>query len=197
MVKKINSTYFTSTAVLQYLRQQLEDGLLYINNTPRLYQNTEELQQQFQLELNKMKNLFKKIKDPNTLQVGTLQVDSELDSLANQLSLPELTEIGWDELKRYADTLYVDHQRRIMQNNQKIPKYIYVILLLLGWNELMLIISNPIYLVFGSFVGLAFIAILQLGLMPVVQHMAQEFIVKVVDFGQSKMKDYQEKQKRE
>ena len=195
MIRKLNATWFSSTAVLQYLRQSLEDGLLYINNTPRLYQNNDELSTEFNVQMLKLTELFKKIKDPHKLKPPTVEIDAELLELADQLALPELTEIGWQELKRYSDTLYIDHQRRIMQNNQKIPKYIYLILLLLGWNEMMMILSNPIYLVLGSLLGIATIIILQLGLMPMVQHVGQELLVKGMDFTKQKMRDLKEKQK--
>eukprot|EP00835_Amoeboradix_gromovi_P001475 NODE_67_length_23829_cov_0.557059.p14 type:complete len:207 gc:universal NODE_67_length_23829_cov_0.557059:3712-4332(+) len=196
LIRKIINSCFTTTAILQYLRQTLEDGLLYIHNTPRIYQNNDELLQEFSTQLDLLKSLFNKLKKPSTLPSSSIAVPDEIMSLV-PLYLPELSDVGWTELKKNADILYIDHQRRIMQNNQKIPKYIYFILLLLGWNELMMVISNPIYLVLMSFIGISVIVTIQLGMMPIAQHMIMEGLTKAVEFVKDKVYEKANKNKQD
>jgi protein SEY1 len=71
-----------------------------------------------------------------------------------------LTEIDckkiYDDVSFKIATSYSDQQRNLISKQTSIPAYFYVILLLLGWNELLFIITNPIYLFFSIIGGLIF-----------------------------------------
>lgn len=49
-----------------------------------------------------------------------------------------------DRFKRESDAIYIDAKRSIISNISSIPYYIYLIILVLGWNEFMMILRNPL-----------------------------------------------------
>ncbi|GME73145.1 unnamed protein product [Ambrosiozyma monospora] len=51
------------------------------------------------------------------------------------------------KLKRETDAIYVDAKRSIVTSTTQIPLYIYVIIAVLGWNEFMAILRNPLLFV--------------------------------------------------
>lgn len=58
------------------------------------------------------------------------------------------------KFKREADTKFVETKRSILQHVTQIPYYIYIVILVLGWNEFMAVLRNPLFftllLVFGA-----------------------------------------------
>jgi protein SEY1 len=46
--------------------------------------------------------------------------------------------------KRATDALYVEAKRSVISSISQVPAWFYVILLVLGWNELMAVLRNPI-----------------------------------------------------
>lgn len=49
--------------------------------------------------------------------------------------------------RRDADAFYVEAKRSIVSNTTQVPTWMYGLLALLGWNEAMLVLFNPFYLV--------------------------------------------------
>jgi hypothetical protein len=72
--------------------------------------------------------------------------------------------------KRTADTLYLEAKNSTISSIYRIPAWFYVLLLVLGWNELMAVIRNPILVVlFALMAGGAWLVV-QAGLMgPIVK----------------------------
>ncbi|TIB04641.1 hypothetical protein E3P96_01585 [Wallemia ichthyophaga] len=67
--------------------------------------------------------------------------------------------------KKDADAIYVEAKRSVVSSISKIPLWFYVALLILGWNELWAVLSNPLYLTL-SILGLVtayFVYTLNLG----------------------------------
>lgn len=74
--------------------------------------------------------------------------DSEDDesqrSFAELLSESEKAEV-MAKFKREMDAKFVETKRSIMQHVTQIPYYIYIVILVLGWNEFMAILRNPFF----------------------------------------------------
>lgn len=49
-----------------------------------------------------------------------------------------------DRFKRESDAIYLEAKRSIVSNISSIPYYIYLIILVLGWNEFMMVLRNPL-----------------------------------------------------
>lgn len=75
-------------------------------------------------------------------------------SLSLVVLLPSKVASTLDRLKREMDVLFVEAKRSVVSTTAKIPSWLFVLLLLLGWNELMSVLSSPVYfmslLVFGG-----------------------------------------------
>lgn len=64
-------------------------------------------------------------------------------SFVNLLSGKQQAKV-MQRFKRETDAIYLDAKRAMVANKTSIPTYIYILLLILGWNEFMAIIRNPI-----------------------------------------------------
>jgi hypothetical protein len=62
--------------------------------------------------------------------------------------------------KRAADALYVEAKRSVISSISQVPAWFYVILLVLGWNELMAVLRNPIlFVLFIAMAGGGFLVV--------------------------------------
>lgn len=51
-----------------------------------------------------------------------------------------------DNIKREAETMFLDAKRSLVSGSSSIPAWIIILLIILGWNEFVAIISSPLYL---------------------------------------------------
>ena len=57
-------------------------------------------------------------------------------------------------MKREAESMFLEAKRSLISGSNSIPAWVIILLIILGWNEFIAIISSPIYL----FLALAFIS---------------------------------------
>lgn len=50
--------------------------------------------------------------------------------------------------RREADTYYIEVKRSLVSTNARIPLWIYGVLILLGWNEFIAVLKNPLWFMF-------------------------------------------------
>src|SRR5208282_5782028 len=67
--------------------------------------------------------------------------------------------------KRAADTLYLEAKNSTTSSISQIPAWFYVLLLVLGWNELMAVLRNPILFVLFAIIAGGGYLIVQAGLL--------------------------------
>jgi protein SEY1 len=81
--------------------------------------------------------------------------------LINHERLKILTE----KFRRETDRIFLDAKRSMLQTTAKIPPWLIVALIVLGWNEFMALLSSPLYLLIALTVGtLAYVVyVLNLG----------------------------------
>ncbi|KAJ1674172.1 Dynamin-like GTPase that mediates homotypic ER fusion, partial [Spiromyces aspiralis] len=77
--------------------------------------------------------------------------------------------------QREADALYLEAKRSTVSTQSRIPYWMFLLTVILGWNEAMTIIFNPIYLVFFVFVLSASFIVHQLGLWGPVYRLSGTF----------------------
>ncbi|KAJ2516617.1 Dynamin-like GTPase that mediates homotypic ER fusion [Coemansia sp. RSA 1939] len=65
---------------------------------------------------------------------------------------------------READALYLEAKRAMVATQSHVPAWVLVLLVVLGWNEAMAILFNPLYLVLAALVGGSAFVIHSLGL---------------------------------
>ncbi|WVO15942.1 protein SEY1 [Cryptococcus depauperatus] len=72
--------------------------------------------------------------------------------------------------KREADAAYVEAKRSMVSSVAQIPVWMYGVLVVLGWNEALMLLFNPLYFAIILIIGASAYIILQLGLAgPVLQ----------------------------
>ncbi|KAJ9071698.1 Dynamin-like GTPase that mediates homotypic ER fusion [Entomophthora muscae] len=67
--------------------------------------------------------------------------------------------------KRESDALYLEAKRSIVATSAKVPYWVLLLLLILGWNEILYVISSPLMFVFAILVGAGLYAVHTLKLM--------------------------------
>lgn len=72
--------------------------------------------------------------------------DINTNKFARLLTTKQKAKIS-KRFKKDADAIYLDAKRSIAANRTSIPPFMYVLLLVLGWNEFMMILRNPILFV--------------------------------------------------
>ncbi|ONH72832.1 Protein SEY1 [Pichia kudriavzevii] len=72
--------------------------------------------------------------------------DINTNKFARLLTTKQKAKIS-KRFKKDADAIYLDAKRLIAANRTSIPPFMYVLLLVLGWNEFMMILRNPILFV--------------------------------------------------
>lgn len=104
-------------------------------------------------------------------QVESNDGDSDLDfpgclaifSLAKQLDLET-------RFRKDADAYYVEAKRSTVSSVAQIPVWMYGVLVVLGWNEAMVVLFNPLYCALLLVLGAGGYLVLQLGLLgPILQ----------------------------
>ncbi|KAK9465080.1 RHD3/Sey1 [Lipomyces arxii] len=82
---------------------------------------------------------------PDADIIGALERDEEVDVdrfpvLMSEGQLLQIT----NDFKKTAGSVYLDAKRSMIQSIKQIPVYFYLLLLALGWNEIMAVLRNPL-----------------------------------------------------
>ncbi|CAK7564479.1 MAG: Dynamin-like GTPase that mediates homotypic ER fusion [Sporothrix epigloea] len=94
--------------------------------------------------------------------------------------------------KKMADGVYVEAKRGALGGITQVPMYFYGILLLLGWNEIMAVLRNPVlFLMLAIFAGGTYVAYSLALLGPMLQ-MANAASNQAVEIGKQKLRDFLE-----
>ncbi|KAG0213478.1 Dynamin-like GTPase that mediates homotypic ER fusion [Mortierella sp. GBA30] len=94
-----------------------------------------------------------------------------------------------NQLKRKADASYVEAKRSVVAIQQKVPYWVGVALVILGWNEFMAVITNPLYLSLTLTLGVPLMALWYLNLLDVVQKAMWKICDEGLQFGREKIRD--------
>lgn len=70
----------------------------------------------------------------------------------------------WQSFVKDAEVAFIEANRSIVQTSTSIPTWVIVLLIVLGWNELMAVLSNPLYFIIVSFGLIVFYVAHSLGM---------------------------------
>ncbi|KAF8748026.1 Protein sey1 [Rhizoctonia solani] len=83
---------------------------------------------------------------PSDTDSDTLTTDQEFDFAASLIVLPATKQAEFNaRFRRDADAYYVEAKRSTVSSIAQIPVWMYGVLVILGWNEAMFILFNPLY----------------------------------------------------
>ncbi|KIM83177.1 hypothetical protein PILCRDRAFT_88083 [Piloderma croceum F 1598] len=102
--------------------------------------------------------------DPSTL-VNSSTADEEFDFPSTLLIFTDTKSLDLStKFRRDADAYYVEAKRSTVSSVAQIPYWMYGVLVVLGWNEAMAVLFNPLYFTFLLIALVTTYAIIQLGL---------------------------------
>ncbi|KAG0296678.1 Dynamin-like GTPase that mediates homotypic ER fusion [Linnemannia gamsii] len=108
-------------------------------------------------------------------------------------SLQVLSETRQQELttqfKRKADASYVEAKRSVVATQAKIPYWVGIALIVLGWNEFVTLITSPLYLSLTMTLGLPLGALWYLGMLDLVMTMGWRAYDQALVLGREKLRD--------
>ncbi|POS87150.1 root hair defective 3 GTP-binding protein [Erysiphe pulchra] len=94
--------------------------------------------------------------------------------------------------KKQADGVYIEAKRSAIGGVTEIPLYFWVIVLFLGWNELLAVLRNPIYFVFLLTIGTLFYITWTLNLWGPILSMVEAASAQGIDIGKAKLREFLE-----
>ncbi|AAS54754.1 AGR264Cp [Eremothecium gossypii ATCC 10895] len=153
--------YLKEDNVVSILRERFESKFRYDqNDVPRLWKNEEEVDAGFKVAREHALNML------NTLSIAScdgveivpdVPLASDEDEAQDEQGLYNekrfghiLTAIQKEKIiqhfKRFANVAVVEAKRSTIKSHTHIPMWIYAIIAVLGWNEFMLVLRNPLFI---------------------------------------------------
>lgn len=103
-------------------------------------------------------------------------------SFLDDNKLPELV----DHLNKDFELTFLETKRALIAQSSTIPPWIYVLLLILGWNEFMAIIRSPLYLMIFILVLSAYVVTSVLGIQSLIIDQVKVQLTKYAELFQGK-----------
>ncbi|KAF9309946.1 Dynamin-like GTPase that mediates homotypic ER fusion [Podila horticola] len=137
--------------------------------------------------------LYSKINplDPSTDEPLSIESTDDFDF---DQSLHVISEVRQHELvtqlKRRADASYVEAKRSVVATQAKVPYWVGVALVVLGWNEFVTVITNPIYLTLTIAVGIPLAALWYLDMLGLVKTIGHKAYDQGFQLGMAQLRQY-------
>lgn len=204
-------------SILNILRERFENKFRYDENgVPKLFTNEFELDKYFndakslalqvlpQLTIITLSNSTEIVPEYNIFDKSLLvkydenlplddDEDNEDDYNSNKFS-HIITETEKNKVlqkfKREIDARYIETKRSLIQNVTSIPYYIYIIIVVLGWNEFLAIIRSPVFFMFTLLLGGGVYVMYQLNLIKPAMIVGQRMANEAIDMGKQKLKEF-------
>lgn len=94
------------------------------------------------------------------------------------------------KFKKEINAKFIETKRSIIQSVTQIPYYIYLVILVLGWNEFMAIIRNPLFFTLALLIGAGAYVMYHLNLLKPATIVAQRMIDESLVLGKQKLKEF-------
>ncbi|KAF9291269.1 Dynamin-like GTPase that mediates homotypic ER fusion [Mortierella alpina] len=162
---------------------------------PRVWKPNDDIDTPFRKARDETVNLIPIYAHINTVDPasGTQFSLASSDDFEFDQSLKVLSESRQQELitqlKRRADASYVEAKRSVVATQQKVPYWVGVALVILGWNEFMSVITNPLYLSLTLTLGVPLLALWYLDLLSVAQKILWRLYDEGMQFGRERIRD--------
>lgn len=156
-------------------KMQLENGEpVHIDYTPE--EEEQEEQDPSEEEIDKIFNIDQDELD-SLLNFHKIVNDTELESILRQF-------------KRQINVTVIDAKRSILRSNTHIPIWIYFLIVVLGWNEFMIILKNPMYVTLSIIALVTFYFIHKFDLWDPVLRVTYTAIGETRSTVKNKLRDY-------
>jgi len=136
------------TLMIIRLKEKFESIFRYDNNgLPKVWKPGDDIDGQFQHSLNesyKLCDLFNRIDIP----IKKIKEVTELDNIDEDSLVIIETSKKKMLLNRFRNTveiLYIDAKHSVVSTTSEIPIWMFIVIIVLGWNEFMAVLRNPIY----------------------------------------------------
>ncbi|GBB84423.1 hypothetical protein RclHR1_01100015 [Rhizophagus clarus] len=188
--KKIDDELADNMFLLK-LRERFEEKFRYDNEgLPKVWKPEDDIDAHFRKARD---DALKLIPLFATIQTDDIELnipsDEELDF--NE-SLTILSETRQHDLtvrfKRESDAFYLEAKRSVVATTARVPYWVLLLLVVLGWNEFMSIITSPIYLVLFSFFGVIGYIIWLLNLFGPVESFCRMIGSEILKIGSEKVR---------
>jgi len=162
---------------------------------PRVWKPNDDIDTPFRKARDETVNLIPIYTHINTVDPasGTPFALASSDDFDFDQSLKVLSESRQQELiaqlKRRADASYVEAKRSVVATQQKVPYWVGVALVILGWNEFMSVITNPLYLSLTLALGVPLAALWYLDLLSGAQKILWGLYGEGVQLGRQRIRD--------
>ncbi|KAI9137279.1 RHD3/Sey1 [Paraphysoderma sedebokerense] len=152
----------SDTMLLSKLRHRFEEAFKYDSKgIPRVWKPEDDIDKYYEeakTSAEKLFTLFSKIElDVSELKLDDLKNSESHSQLVDEflgtslLPASKLADLQ-TRFKRETDTIYIEAKRSVVSTTAKIPQWVIIVLIILGWNEAMTILTNPMYF-FGFFLA--------------------------------------------
>ncbi|KAL2018762.1 hypothetical protein VTK56DRAFT_390 [Thermocarpiscus australiensis] len=94
--------------------------------------------------------------------------------------------------KKMADGVYVEAKRSAIGGITQVPLYFYVVLLVLGWNEIVMVLRNPVLFMLILVMGGGTYVAYTLNLLGPMMQMANAASNQAIEIGKEKLRDFLE-----
>jgi len=149
----------SDTNILSKLRSTFEERFRYDENgVPRVWKPEDDIDAAFRKARDQtleLVPLYSKIQPqdsslefslPSDTDDATLTGEGEFDFAATLIVFTETKQVDLvAKFRREADAYYVEAKRSIVSSVAQIPMWMYMVLVVLGWNEAMAVLFNPLY----------------------------------------------------
>lgn len=140
------------------MKERFEDTFRYDESgLPRMYMNVTELDEKFSDGKSSGYNALEVLKEI-TVEIGDVPIEDDDDEDDDENSASIIIKEADSEaiLKKYKkeiDTQYLETKRAMIQSRSHIPYYVYLVILVLGWNEMMIVLRNPLLITLCILLG--------------------------------------------
>ncbi|CAG8456477.1 RHD3/Sey1 [Gigaspora rosea] len=190
--KKIDDELADNMFLLK-LRERFEEKFRYDDDgLPKVWKPEDDIDAHFRKARDEALHLiplFASIQVPDHVELD-IPSDEELDF---ESSLTILTETRQHDLsvrfKRESDAFYLEAKRSVVATTARIPYWVFVMFVILGWNEFISIITSPTYLVIVSFFGVIGYIIWLLNLFGPVESFTYMVASEIIKVGKDQLKN--------
>jgi len=138
------------TLMIIRLKEKFETIFRYdINGLPKVWKPGDDIDGQFQNSINeayKLCELFNRIDIPISKIKETTEIDN-LDEDALVIIEPSKKKMLLNRFRNTVEILYIDAKHSVVATTSEIPYWMFIVIIILGWNEFMAVLRNPIYFI--------------------------------------------------
>ncbi|CAI2173239.1 5575_t:CDS:10 [Funneliformis geosporum] len=187
--KKIDDELVDNMFLLK-LRERFEEKFRYDEEgLPKVWKPDDDIDAHFRKareDALKLIPLFAKVQIPDGID---LDIPSDEEFVFEE-SLIILSETKQHDLnvrfKRESDAFYLEAKRSVVATTARVPYWVLLLIVLLGWNEFLAILTSPTYLILVSFFGFIGFIIYTLNLFGPVETFVQMIASEIIKVGKEK-----------